>query len=281
MSRLILPRRFNRQPQYPAQIDWSNPATETLQFAVNLVNGIPATDAAKGRPVIRYPSNLSASQYLQTAGNLGRGPQFNYASTGYIECATSTAQWGTPLEASALIAFLKNNDGSDTSIWTLGNTGYSSGGSDFLYGGQWYTDAFWQTRWLSAINPPAGYDVTKPTILGVTVKNGRQAAFINGQLWYTATQTGNFYLPPTLWFGTNSSGVNNGSSSFCIVTAAAAWSSAISDATMLSLTENPWQIFRAPRRYWSFAPEQSYQRDLRQCRQALTSAAPAQTPRIG
>ncbi len=138
-------------------------------------------------------------------------------------------------EASALIVMQRRNSNTHT-WWEL------SGGllDHFPFSGLAYSDAFWGSRWINGVAAPTGAAFTDPVAIVVSVRDGQQRAFWNGRLWVSATATGAFTLAANLQAYTQG---DAGTDHYLF----GAWDRALTDSEASTASENPWQLFRAPR----------------------------------
>jgi hypothetical protein len=217
--------RWTSQPQVPVGIDWGNPITNGLERALNFTRRV-SRELAKGVSVT-YGSNIVPLN--QGYGIFGVGLKDIAGGNSAI----SVASWANTTSEATVVLLQERGSTSNNEWLELGTTGNVD---HFPYGGLVYSDAFWNSRWISGASIPAGKSFTKPHIIALSVKNGSQRAYWDGALWVSASNTGGFTLPSTL-------SINTGTGFIGTFYAAFFFSRALSPAEVKSLSDNPWQIF--------------------------------------
>jgi hypothetical protein len=166
-------------------------------------------------------------------------PKFGVAifkTTGDNGTAQVAAWTNTTSQASAMLVFQRNSS-SDQGFWELTNSGSFD---HFPYGGVAYFGSFWSGRWISGLSAPSGAAFTDRVVIIVTVKDGEQKLYWNGQLWGSASATGGFVMPPTLGFWGVGAGDSAQGTRYYL---GAAWDRVLNSDEAFILGSNPWQIF--------------------------------------
>lgn len=242
MSNLILPSRFTSQPQGAVSIDWSNPITKGLKIAILPSLGWNSTDVVGKKSIsAMYGGSTLAPRVIDSDGMCLLQNRVSYNQVTTISSWTDVTGEGS--------AFLIRK-GAGTRLWEIGSTGNVD---DFPFSAKAYSDAFWTSRWISAVDPPSGKVFSNLVKIGVSVKNGSQRAFWDGPLWTSATNTGGFAVPAQMAFGADLSGSGTQTNGESRIYLALVWSRFLSDLEHKILSINPWQVFKAPPRLY-FAP---------------------------
>jgi hypothetical protein len=241
MPLLPLTARCTQQPTQAPQIDWSNPITQGLAFAfahgpaamgwsVNGQSFIPYS-AASMTPTLAgtaAKSNSSTSRAYQISGNHG------ITSTNYSLFAVGTASSGVT----------QNAIDADNSSPRYFQFRINANKVEFI---PFNTSAAVTGQPVIATALTAA-ELARGIRMGATASPTRTAAFQNGQI---ATATPSSLIAPTtalpLSIGVRATGTAGGWNTGGLAMVAG-WSRTLSDAEMLSLCDNPWQIFCAPAR---------------------------------
>jgi hypothetical protein len=238
-SSILLPARCTQQPTQAPQIDWSNPITQGLAFAfvhgaaamgycVNGQNYLPYVGATPSpTPVGMGARSTSTSTRAYSIGNHG------ITSTNYSLFAVGTA--GSGVTQSAIDA--------DNSSPRYFQFRISANKVEFI---PFNTSAAVTGQPVIA-NALTAAELARGFTMGATASPTRTAAFQNGQI-ATATPSNLIAMSggTPISIGARSTGVTGWSTGALAMVAA--WSRTLSDAEMLSLAANPWQIFKAPNR---------------------------------
>ena len=218
------------QPQYPAPIDRSNSITQGLGLLVSPSFG----DALSGN---RLVINGGFSVGAGVSGIAAIGPATQIP--GYVACDQVTPM---PVNGDYTVMLYASATGSTSGLnthifevsGTLTTTSFQIGGASVA--------AFIDGNAATAV---AG-DFTKPTAF-IATRVGNQITLyankISGASSVTGTRTGTI---TGITFGVNRLGNNNPNPTVGYL--AAAWNRALSFAEISALSDNPWQLFQAPRR---------------------------------
>jgi hypothetical protein len=235
MGLILLPGRFNQQPQQAVAIDWGNPLTKGL---ISCIDGRTNYDLMAGAPT----TNTAA----QANGTGGAGPA--YASGTY-----QTFPFNRSSITNKFTYFLFCDHTTAGNSFLFGDVetagaGYNAGlytnGSNFLL--------FVKTGGSgTSVTSTSSANPIKSLRLGGTYDGANMRIFINGVREASTAKTGNvdtgaFALNLNRW---NGSSPHSGNAFLRLV-----FNIVKSDAEMRELSDNPWQVFKAPpRRIWGVA----------------------------
>lgn len=217
---------------------------------------------AKSQPDINSPINSQFSKDLYCLVD-ARNPNIDLANN----CAVSSLVGGSvrgPIKSSVLgegrlIYSTTNNEQVTVPAWinvnnegsflaVVDRTSYSGSFEPFVVGdtgvidafpfsGLSYSNAFWNSRWLSAVSTPSILNLSGPLVFVFSVKNGQQICAVNGVKFHTNTLTSGFTLPATLTLA------RRGANGTCVGLLWATWKRALTYEECISLSSNPWALF--------------------------------------
>ncbi len=230
--------RFNRQPQYLAPIDWSNPITRGL---ISVIDGRSNRDLLGNAPPT---ANTASSSYG------GNGKAVEYGSGTYETFAFNRSKIVNALTYVTLTDY--NPPGTPNSFLfgdvQASGTGYNSG----LYSNGSVFSFFVKTSGAgTSINGTTAANFALTNLLHAGSYDGANIRiYINGKLEGTTAKTGNvdtgaFSLNINRW---NTASLHGGKFYLGM-----AWNRSLTADEHASLRANPWQIFQAPARR-KFAP---------------------------
>jgi hypothetical protein len=244
MPSLLLPSCYTQQPQHAVQIDWSNPITRGLAFAfihgviafgfcTSGQNAIPYVGAvATPTPIGLGAKSTSTSNRAYSLGNHG------IAGTNYSLFAVGTAT------SNAVTQSAIDSDNGTTQRYVQFRL--NNGKVDLI---PFNTSAAVTGQPVFA-NALTSAEMARGFTMGAAVSATRAAAFQNAQV-ATATPSGLASIPAgsNLSIGARITGVTGWATGG--LSCAYGWNATKADADMLSLAENPWQIWKFPaRRLW-------------------------------
>lgn len=240
MPKIIIPHRWTRQPPGPVEIDWSNPLTRGLRFAIS--NGVEWVSKSIG----------SQSGAAKTVRSGGTGPQLT-TTTGAITFDTGVAS-GMLNEICLLQYGVIDSIAADaTSVSKCATNGATA--TPFDYGITGPSGALKIGRantgyrvWRSAATITAGKD-----FVGVVNQSANIAStpgfYING-VFDTGTAT-------SIYGGSGSGAATEGGTLKALnrgdavpywnggtVYLTCGWARALSNDEIRSVSDNPWQIFK-------------------------------------
>lgn len=233
MSSIITPTIWTQQPQYPVGIDRSNPLTNGLRRAIIANNPY---DLAEHKPVTR--TNLVATKYGIAAKPTGATQPLYYGS--YLEGHYLRLSAGKSFTIVASIPELLLQ-GSNPGLWREG--GSSAGTTFCIVQGAGSNRPWIRVNGTDVLKPTTGEQLTlgSSVTIAYRVTSGTEASvFWNGVKRYTATHStataqSDFYI-----FGIQSSSAEYvGSLSSVLI-----YDVALGDAELVSITQNPWQVFQ-------------------------------------
>jgi len=242
---------WTSQPQYPAPIDWSNPLTQGLVGLFDSVNGIDLVDGG-------FPSTNSV-----TRGVISKGRIANFSNSAQIYphkpryATTGALTIFTPLVVTSLANYsgiLSKSSNYLTFPFEL-RLGSSPTTSEIDFqrgGGGVAASAFKGSGSLISANPGVVQYLAVRCISGdlntapdVFVNKTKTTLARNGYSIITGTAADN---GSSLRVGNrfDTTTYLNGGIQYLGL-----WNRALSDSEILSLSDNPWQIFQAqPRKLW-------------------------------
>ena len=271
MSQLILPARFNKQPQSSFEVDWGNPITRGLVFAYNgAVSSLGVVDVVQQRRAI----GVVGSAYPVGTGN-GNMRSTKWGNGGSIVVARDTSleprselthavlfDWNlsvSPAYYQQIITKTYNNDSSPYVSYAIG-----------INPGSGVNVPFWTIANSSGVNYNTSNkgttisnftNVGKPTLAIGTFNGAKDGTSAGSANLYEGTKiiatNGTTSWGTALGYDTSSTGdlIIGGKSSASLdspfagnIYLALIWNREISTAERASLTANPWQIFRKSRR---------------------------------
>jgi hypothetical protein len=223
------------QPQGGAvAIDWANPITRGL---LNVIDGVSGRDLLAGGP--------TSDSTIRGVGSSGVGEQFSTSAYSIFPCQRSQ------ISDKCTYFLLTDFDSAGNSFLfgdvEAGNVGYNAG----LYSNGTNFNFFVKTggSGTSATSATSAIPV-KNLRFGGTYDGANIRIYINGTVDGSAAKTGNvdagsFSLNLNRWNGTSG---HAGRTYLGL-----RWSRALSAAEHKSLADNPWQIFKSPRRVMMLA----------------------------
>ena len=238
---------WTRQPSVPVSIDWSNPITQGLMFAVipgnrrNIVDGVALSGTFYTAPVLgvrKVGVVLTSGSYQYPEPTTSVSPEAKFDLT----LGTAMVFGAQDSTQNADLSFSRSN-GSSAAGWGIGLHGGGFNGAQSVFGSYSYT-------------PPSSGSSTLVPRLAIVVADGANAstyldgAKVDGPTAYTA---------PTYQYATGGRSVvfgNNPNTNPSNVRAsvAAFWNRALCPAEIASLAVNPYQIFApTPRKMWAAA----------------------------
>ncbi len=240
MSQLILPARFNKQPQSAPEIDWANPLTRGLGF---LLNGGTKHNALNGAP--------------PTVSQLGK----SYTPLGSVTQLAPTTnlydQYDCEITGSEVSLFMLATPGGTQTfdqVLSVGVVGNTTTG----YGIAFKTDpsspphmraCAWTAAngFTAAVDPTAWNVGGKPVFFVMTFGGGFLTLYRNGvQVASTADSNAFVVAANTIVIGAGQNGYWSADSDKLHI--AGFYNRLLSPAEIKSLSANPWQIFRKQRR---------------------------------
>jgi len=244
MSGLILPNKWTRQPQYPAQIDWSNPLTLGLLGAISA--------SSKDGTIVGAPAFevSSAGVALKTNGST----LISKTVASPISSATLLIVGNAVNSASAnvfLSSFGTNSGGNQTFVIQPP----SSGGSSPLRALIRVADGGGvSTRESATYKNNADSIIDDHVFAAVYYGTSKLDLYLDGKLDNGTTAntaaSGNVTALDNIALGGIKRGTN-GYSTGIRQHLALGFNRALSASEINSLSANPWQIFKAPaRRLW-------------------------------
>lgn len=246
---LILPRRFTQQqPPAGAAIDWSNPLTRGLRFAAtpldtcNLVDGQRLTlESPADYGVAARPAGMSV------VGSQMRGPEHTSSSTREallydVPVLTALVVASQDAATNSESVFGRGN-GSPGEAWNLGLHGGSFNGGNaqlgtFAYGGR-----------------IGGPSTLQPLVVLLRGDGATAQVYENGTLAVSGSYTAPVYEYGLSYHRMNFGAINirTGVASPTKPALGLMWGRFLSDAEVLAISLNPWQIFAWVRRV--FVPQ--------------------------
>lgn len=221
MTFIHLPQRWNRQPQIPVGIDATSP------FAKGLVRAfLPPyfIDLAKRTAVVR------GSEITVGADN---GYQ-SFIHPSAIGSTGITFKEFNILSGASMLLFQRR--------FSSGNNGWMDVNIDsqiehFYWDGKVYSSAFGNARWISALGTNIDYQL--PHTFGCSVTAAKQIATLNGSLFFQDNRALSLgiYPNPRLLIGSSGYSYNGA------LYVALMWDRALSFDELVSISNNPWQIF--------------------------------------
>lgn len=236
MSGLILPNRFTSQPQYPVDIDWSNPLAQSCAGSYLPIN--PNTSSGSpGRTVSKYGIGNTFVRASSQSVTIPLRKNIVCTATGatVIGIANSTDLANVQgifsiSDGTSYFAVLFRGD--------LGGVPISAASWDGSSFNQWATSAYTSgTNYVIAIT-------TDPL--------GNFNVYLNGVL-QSGNQTNTGSLPTAALNKLIIGSADNGTTTYLSGASffATAFGRVLSVAEIKALSDNPWQIFKAPqRRIW-------------------------------
>lgn len=238
-SSILLPSRCTQQPTQAPQIDWSNPITQGLAFA--FVHGAAAMGfAASGQNYLPYVGATQQPTPLGTGARSTSTSTRAYSLSNHGLTTTNYSLFAVGTAASGVTQSAIDADNSSPRYFQFRITGNKV---DFI---PFNTSAAVTGQPVMATALTAA-ELARGFTMGATASPTRTAAFQNGQI---ATATPSSMIAPTLALplsiGARATGATGWSTGALAMVAG--WSRTLSDAEMLSLAANPWQIFKGPNR---------------------------------
>lgn len=255
----FLPRRCRQQPQGAAQVDWSNPLTRGLSFAVSPgTGGIASPDAVSGV----LPESLGTNVSI-TGTTAGRALTFSNGGNLDFPTRLKPLEGASKLTVDCLI-YLPNNPGTDVHIF-----------------GQWTTNVSWlflrrnnrfAFAWgqMPASGAAGGAYESNIAQGGISNNKWTHVAFV----WDAATNRYDFYFDgaspgaSNLWFGslplaiqatTDPVRLGHNAAFTGSIATIRTWKRALSATEIAALSENPWQLFK-PRKQIIYVPQTGWTR---------------------
>lgn len=235
MSNPVLPYRRKRlqQPQGMSSIDWSNPITRGLVYAIK-PDGTPRSNGAVS-PIRSAFLSSNGSDLIQiTSAGVG------FSSSGYNELSHSLSQVAVTASANLTQICVFTASNSSNSQFSLANLSSAGGATNgfFIGNGSSFCLKADTVPSAGAISSSA-LSVGKVYVGAYTSKVGRQELFLNGfSQGTTASATTHSQALNRFVSGAN----RNPIALF------ASFSRVLSDAEIKALSDNPWQIFAPLRR---------------------------------
>lgn len=233
--RLLLPSRYNQQPQGRLQIDWSNPITRGLLFDIDHSRGI-AVDWVKGyvasasAPVVPLQVGLAQS-FTGTGYRVGSG--LTNAGLGLADKATLWSMRG-PMAGPG--NFLALGTGQFDTVFGLGSYG---DGVSFIV---------WKNGGFVFCNNPFPANANGINQYCATLDGTNLVGYVNAFVTGGAANSGNLNaIEGSIGINTWTSDGLTGGTTMNIVRSRG-WNRALSAAEVKSLNDNPWQIYKAPPR---------------------------------
>lgn len=244
MSSLILPRRFTSQPQGALQIDWSNSITRGLVFAsVPAINPVDLVTQSRFTPV-GTPDMVAVRSGLGLATNTDR--TFSFANTPNYNLTNSLSIFWFGVPRARInetdTVFTKRSAWSTTGIpfgltYSLSPTGRLTKWDFYVIGNGNRISTDW-TYAGDAASACGTWDGATQIFYEDGIQKASKAT--SGTITNNSTP---------IYFGTLSDGSEK---SRAVHLSALVFSRALLDEEVKSLTNNPWQLFRAPKRVLYF-----------------------------
>lgn len=242
MSVIILPHKWQRAPEQPVEIDWSNPLCEGLVFATPL--GIPGWgywfDPIQRQMAIPTATNLPTS----AVGDIGRVAKFESASSQGLKIVKAPVS-SIPLTLSAV--FFNNGLGASRAICAYGNQSGSSRAQlyETVISGQigaFYLDSAGNIGESLITGVPTGRYIHAA---GVFASSTARIAYANGKSGTINTTPVSGSLSPTgISYGARCSSGSWGLYANQGIQIPKMWGRELSESEVRADRENPWQIFR-------------------------------------
>ncbi len=235
---------LSKQPQYHAQIDWSNQITKGLAFA--FVNGTSARGISKSAPVVAYSGGTRIANNQGTAAKATSSSAQIY-TTGATNLTTTT--YSLLAVATGTSAAVQSAIDDDTTVGPVRKFQFriDTGKVELI---PFDVSAGVTGRATSSVALTAA-QLAGGFVMGATASPTATAVFQNGVKTGSATPTNMAAPTGDFWIGAQKTGTQGwtvGGLNLVV-----GWFRTLSDAEMRSLGDNPWQIFLAPTRR-KFAP---------------------------
>lgn len=228
---VFLPGRWKRQPQGPVAVDWGNPLARGLLSAIDIRGG-------QGRDLCAQSSVIGATGISTGAGLIGVAAKFPGTGTPNFSVTTSNAasySVGAVVQSYVdnQIQLMVDNDDVTTRVFQFRQSDTNllefitfQGGSPYFL-----TLAWPKRRIGSAVAASASGTVTNLAADGA-VQSGTSGSVnaISGSTFVGCSKNSFGRFP---WNG--------------LIALAPIWGRALSPGELASWTENPWQLFRAPK----------------------------------
>lgn len=214
---------FDRQPQGPVEVDWSNPIARGLVNAFNPSGGLKGFGGSlSGVPSSLSPTPVGLGYYASSAVTTLSVP-------GNVRDAIFAAGEATCVQILVGVSTVDQGAG------TLGS---NADGDHYPYGGLLYLAGFTNTRIINGIAPVV--DIMRPHVLAIQGKSGSHRITQNGKV--LGTSSIGFSLASTISLNLSRAGYawhyRGGIVLHCL------WNRYLSDAEIASISANPWQLFR-------------------------------------
>jgi len=245
MADLILPARFNSQPQYRAVVDAGNPITRGLVYAYNPAaglidlagnqanNGFTGTYSLSGMPPNERGIYFDGASYFKVTRNAGYVATSSSPHTMLALCRpTGAGKYMVP------VALGEVTDSNYTSAIQIDT---ASG---------WLAHKIDSPAAVSSLTTPADTNLC----LAVAVRGAADRTFAkNGQLQVNTTSIGGGATAGGMVIGNHFRNSSPEAVQYFVgwIGLVLVWNRALTDAELHSITVNPWQIFKAPtQRLW-------------------------------
>lgn len=272
MADLILPARFNSQPQYRAAVDAGNPITRGLVYAYNPAaglidlagnqanNGFTGTYSLSGMPPNERGIYFDGASYFKVTRNAGYVATSSSPHTMLALCRpTGAGKYMVP------VALGEVTDSNYTSAIQIDT---ASG---------WLAHKIDSPAAVSTLTTPADTNLC----LAVAVRGAADRTFAkNGQLQVNTTSIGGGATAGGMVVGNHFRNSSPEAVQYFVgwIGLVLVWNRTLTDAELHSITVNPWQIFKAPtQRLW---PRDSASADVTVALtgQAITASAGTLAP---
>jgi len=242
----FLPQRWKRQPQGPTQVDWGNPLTNKLGFAA-----LPSNGFLRPREIVTglSPALSSSTGLTVDAAPFGLALSNTGATTGIVYPTAIK-----PVNGAASVTL-------ELLIWIP-----AAGHNNSAIIDQWTSDASWQFggRNTTGIFFAWGNGTARGAYdsgQNLTTERWNHVAFVWASDGISVTDRLEFWINgvnvgSALWFGGIWHPMYNGTDPITIFNGGGfrgkigfirLWSRALQQSEVCTLSENPWQLFRAPR----------------------------------
>jgi hypothetical protein len=230
MAAIVYRRVRAAQPQDNAQVDWSNPLSQGL---LAVIVGSYTIDPVTGKPLTNFQSNTRVG----AATGLGIDGRSAQTKT-YLPS-------GLTVNLGAMFVIAATSDGSSEQV--VAEFGPDSSFADGTRGIRFNGGRIGAyTRNLYEIAAPTASPVNTPIAIGTNFSSAFMSLYLNGQM-VNSGNTVNSTAGAAMF---NIGGILGQSGQYFLrgpVTVGYVWGRTLSDGEMQSLSDNPWQIFKAPK----------------------------------
>jgi hypothetical protein len=221
MAFIHLPQRWNRQPQIPVGIDATSP------FATGLVRAF----------LPPYSFDLARHSTVELGSEITVGVDNGYQS--FIQTSATGSTGITfkefAISSGASLLLFQRRFSTNSNGWMYVNTNTLK--DHFCYNDYVYSSVFSNTRWIDSVDPVGNYQL--PHTFACSVTPSSQISTLNGKLFVQnslSVSLGISANPRLLIAGSGYS--YNGALYVALM-----WNRALSFNELVSISQNPWQVF--------------------------------------